>query len=80
MSLSLCGKAVSPEAYLGERHYNQAAALIQQATTANRTSAGDSHLGLARLLVIEATIKAKQSRASDADAHYRQARDIYKNP
>jgi tetratricopeptide (TPR) repeat protein len=64
------------EAYYGERNYDQAAALIQQAIISNRASMGESHFTLARLLLVEATIEAKQRRASEADAHYRQALDI----
>ena len=66
------------EAYYGERNYDQAAALIQQAIISNRASMGESHFTLARLLLVEATIEAKQRRASEADAHYRQALDIYR--
>lgn len=66
------------EANLGERNYDQAAALIQQAIASNQTSAGGSHFTLAKLLLVEATIEAKQHRASDADAHYRQALAIYR--
>ena len=66
------------EAYFGERNYDQAAAWIQQAIATSRTSVGDTHFTLARLLLVEAHIEARQSRASDADAHYRQALDIYR--
>jgi tetratricopeptide (TPR) repeat protein len=66
------------EAYFGERNYGQAAALIQQAIANNRTSVGESHFTLARLLMVEATIEAKLRHASQADAYYRQALDIYR--
>jgi hypothetical protein len=33
---------------------------------------------VAKLLLVEATIEVKQRRASEADAHYRQALDIYR--
>lgn len=65
------------EAYFGERNYDQATTLIQQAIAANR-STGESHFTLAKLLIIEATIEAKLRRAAEADAHYRQALDIYR--
>ena len=66
------------ETYLGEHNYGQAAALIQQAITTNQTSAGESHFTVAKLLMVQAAIEAKQSRASEADAHYRQALDIFR--
>lgn len=66
------------EAYLGEHNYGQAASLIQQALANNRKSVGESHFTVAKLLMIEATIEARQRRASDADAHYRQALDIFR--
>ena len=67
------------EAYFGERNYDQASAMIQRALAASRTSAGDSHFTLAGLLLVEASIEAKQKQATQADAHYRQALDIYRN-
>jgi len=66
------------EAYFGERDYNQAEAVIQQAIAIGQTSVGKAHFSLARLLLVEATIEAKQRRGSEADAHYRQALDIYR--
>jgi len=66
------------EAYYGERNYDQAAVMIRQAIAAHRTSAGDSPFTLAGLLLVEASIEAKQRHASEADGHYRQALDIYR--
>lgn len=66
------------EAYFGERNYNQAAAMIQQAIATDQSSVGKAHFSVARLLLLEATIEAKQRHASEADAHYRQALDIYR--
>jgi hypothetical protein len=39
---------------------------------------GKAHFSLARLLLLQATIEVKQRHASEADAHYRQALDIYR--
>jgi tetratricopeptide (TPR) repeat protein len=66
------------EAYFGERNYNQAAAMIQQAIATDQSSVGKAHFSLARLLLLQATIEVKQRHASEADAHYRQALDIYR--
>jgi tetratricopeptide (TPR) repeat protein len=66
------------QAYFGERNYNQAAAMIQQAIATDQSSVEKAHFSVARLLLLEATIEAKQRHASEADAHYRQALDIYR--
>ena len=66
------------EAYFGERNYAHAEALIQEAIATDQSSVGKAHFTVARLLLVEATIEAKQRHASDADAHYRQALDIYR--
>jgi len=66
------------EAYFGERNYGQAAALIQQAIATDRAAVGGTHFTMAKLLLIEATIEAKQRRALEAETHYRQALDIYR--
>jgi tetratricopeptide (TPR) repeat protein len=65
------------EAYFGERNYDHAEALIQQAIATEQSSVGKAHFTVARLLMVEATIEAKQRRSSEADAHYRQALEIY---
>jgi tetratricopeptide (TPR) repeat protein len=65
------------EAYFGERNYDHAETLIQQAIATDQSSVGKAHFTVARLLMVEATIEAKQRRSSEADAHYRQALDIY---
>jgi tetratricopeptide (TPR) repeat protein len=65
------------EAYFGERNYDHAEALIQQAIATDQSSVGKAHFTVARLLLVEATIETKQRRSSEADAHYRQALDIY---
>jgi tetratricopeptide (TPR) repeat protein len=66
------------EAYFGEGNYDHAAALIEQAIVTDRTWVGETHFTLARLLLVEANIEAKQRRTSEADAHYREALDIYR--
>lgn len=66
------------EAYFGERNYGRAAALIQLAIATDRTSVGETHFTMAKLLLLEANIEAKQRRTSEADTHYRQALDIYR--
>ena len=66
------------EAYFGERNYDRAAAMIQQAIATDQSSVGKTHFTVARLLLLEATIEAKQRRSSEADSHYRQALEIYR--
>jgi tetratricopeptide (TPR) repeat protein len=66
------------ETYFGEGNYSRAAALIQLAIATDRTSVGETHFTMAKLLLLEANIEAKQRRTSEADAHYRQALDIYR--
>lgn len=67
------------EAYFGERNYGQAEALIQEAIATDEDSLGKAHFTVARLLLLEATIEARQRRAPEADAHYRRALDIFRN-
>ncbi len=66
------------ESYFGEGNYDHAAALIEQAIVTDRTWVGETHFTLARLLLVEANIEAKQRRTSEADAHYREALEIYR--
>jgi tetratricopeptide (TPR) repeat protein len=66
------------EAYFGERNYDKAEALIREAIVTDQNSVGKAHFTVAKLLLVEAMIEVKQRRASEADAHYRQALDIYR--
>ncbi len=77
LSIALAQGALA-EAYLGERNYSEAAAMIEQAIATERSRQGDSHYPMAKLLLTQAHIEACQHRRPQAEAHYREALEIYR--
>ncbi len=71
-------EAALAQAYLGEHNYRKAEPLIREALATARALLGDVHCGFAKFLVIAGTLMEKQKHASEADAYYRQAINIYR--
>lgn len=65
-------------AYLGEKNYDKAASLIEGALAKETKTLSESHYELAQAHMLAARIKRAQRDNAEADAHYRQALDIYR--
>lgn len=67
------------ECYLGERNYAEAAALIGEALNQERKALPGGHSEIARAHMIAGLIDERQRHAEEADSHYREALQIYRN-
>jgi tetratricopeptide (TPR) repeat protein len=66
------------QAYYAERNYVAAKSCIAQAVAIQREFFGDANPEIASMLVFAANIDQKQRLLSEADAHYREALDIFR--
>ena len=72
-------EAALAEAYLGERNYAAAKPLIDHALAVEGAPLNDpQYYELARAHMTAAQINQAQARGAEADAHYKQALDIYR--
>lgn len=67
------------EAYAGEGNYSAATPLIEKALAKERATLPESHFELARSHMIAAAVQEHTRHHSEADAHYRQALDIFRS-
>ena len=71
-------KAALAQAVLGERDIPQARSLIREALLTERSTAGETHCGYARLLMIAGKVEEAGHQRAQADTFYRQALEVYR--